>query len=296
MTTTMTAVPLRSADSLPTLARYEIRRYLRSPIFLAGLAGLIWTLAANLRPTIVDANSRPISPVVLIGEIGFVVAFRLTQSMHRSAEALDVAPTSMPTRTAALCFTAIVPLVLGGLSLLAILLFQHGETSYTYGAFSTADRVAILAGQVVLPSLGAPLLGVAVARWVRFPWAVIVFVLAMNAWVIGVDGLAATYRDSFAVLVLRMFAPFAFFTTLGADGGVESWRGSPGFFLGWQLCLCAGAVTVALLRGAAPPLRRRLLRTLAVALALAALMYALAVTGGLGHAIVTNPYGTVESI
>lgn len=134
------------------------------------------------------------------------------------------------------------------------------------------------------------------SRWVRFPWTAIVVVLVINAWVIGIDGVAAAYGDSFAVVLVRMFAPFTFFTTLDAGRGVETWRGSPSFFLGWQLCLCIVAATVALLRGAAPPLRARLLRTLSIVLALAALMYLLAATGGLSHAVITTPSGSVQRI
>jgi len=100
--------------------------------------------------------------------------------------------------------------------------------------------------------------------------------------------LAATHRSSEPVLLMRFFAPFTFFTASNSDA-VETWRGSPWFFVGWQLCLCAVAVTVALLRGAEPALRNRLTRVLIVALAAAALMYALTVTGGLGHAVISNP-------
>lgn len=290
------AAPARSTVSFTVLAGQEVRRYLRSPIFLAGLVAMVWTLASDLRSTIVDANSRPISPVVLIATVGLVTAFRLTHSMQRSAEALDVAPTPLSVRTAALCVTAIVPFAAGVASTVAILAYQRADGSFTYGAFSPADRVVILAGQVAVPCLGAPLLGIALARWVRFPWTVIIVVLLMNAWVVGINGLAATYRDSFAVVLLRMFAPFTFFTAWYPDRGVETWRGSPSFFLAWQLCLCSLAVIVALLRGAAPPLRERLLRALGVMLAVAALMYVLAATGGLGHAIITSQSGTVRPI
>lgn len=46
---------------------------------------------------------------------------------------------------------------------------------------------------------------------------------------------------------------------------------------------------VALLRGADPGLRTRLLRLLAGVLGLAALMYALAVVGGWGYPVMTMP-------
>ena len=67
--------------------------------------------------------------------------------------------------------------------------------------------------------------------------------------------------DSAPIAVLRLFSPFAFFT-LHADAGVTAWRGSPWFFLGWQLALCAIAVLVALLRGAEGRVRTRIIRAL----------------------------------
>ncbi len=62
--------------------------------------------------------------------------------------------------------------------------------------------------------------------------------------------LAIWHPDSAPVAVLRLFAPFAFFTYVLNGGGVTTCRGSPWFFIGWQLALCAIAVLVALLRGA----------------------------------------------
>jgi hypothetical protein len=92
--------------------------------------------------------------------------------------------------------------------------------------------------------------------------------------------------DSAPVAVLRLFAPFALFT-LHSDAGVTAWRGSPWFFIGWQLALCAIAVLVALLRGAEGRLRSRIIRALAVAGAAAVILLVLAATGGFTHAVTT---------
>ena len=101
--------------------------------------------------------------------------------------------------------------------------------------------------------------------------------------------LAASYQNSTLVLWLRIFAPFAILHLRGSPGRVETWRGSPMAFLAWQLCLCALAVIVALLRGADPGLRTRLLRLLAGVLVLAGLMYALAVVGGWAYPVISTP-------
>ena len=78
----------------------------------------------------------------------------------------------------------------------------------------------------------------------RFPGAAFVLFLVLYGWVSLVTILAMWHPDSAPVAVLRLFAPFAFFTLHANSGGVTTWRGSPWFFIGWQLALCAIAVLV----------------------------------------------------
>jgi hypothetical protein len=145
--------------------------------------------------------------------------------------------------------------------------------------------VAVLAGQIVVPALGGPLLGVALGRWVRFPGAAFVLFLLLYGWVSLVTILSIWHPDSALVAVLRLFAPFAFFTYAGDAGGVTAWPGSPWFFLGWQLAVCVIAVLVALLRGAEGRTRSRIIRTLAIAGAAALILLAPAAVGGFTHAV-----------
>jgi len=271
-----------------TLARYEARRYLRSPILLAAIALTAYTVYDLTRGVVSEADELPASAASLLGGLGMIAACWLTQSMRRSAEALDVAPTPTRLRTIALCLTAAVPLACGLFSLLAVVLFRRVDGAWTEGVFSSTDRAAVLVSQVVLPSLGGPLLGIAVGRWVRAGWVAPALFLVIVAWVLVAEGLAVTYRNSEPVLMARMFTPFALFTTWNGEG-VETWRGSPVAFLCWQLCLCAIAVTVALLRDAESAVRRRLIEALLVVSVLAAVSYAFAVTGGLQHAVITYP-------
>jgi hypothetical protein len=72
---------------------------------------------------------------------------------------------------------------------------------------------------------------------------------------------------------------------LHTDAGVTAWRGSPWFFIGWQLALCAIAVLVALLRGAEGRLRSRIIHALGIAGVAAVIMLMLAATGGFTHAV-----------
>ena len=141
------------------------------------------------------------------------------------------------------------------------------------------------------------MLGIAVARWVRSFWVLPVLVTAIGVWVVVVNGLAATYPDSFAVVMVRLFSPYTYFLTLdNHPQAVETWRGSPWFFLAWQLCPCGLVVTTALWRGAAPPSRRRYVFVLLIVGSVVVVMYLLAAVGGLSHPVVTHADGTVRPL
>jgi hypothetical protein len=275
--------------SLGVLARFEGRRFALNPVFLAAAALTAYILWNRQRGVVTDINTVLVYPAIFLGGLGMVAAFWLTQSMRRSADALDVAPTSWPARTGAICLAAAIPLLCGCLSFLAIVIFQQVPGTWSYGALGTSAGVAAALSQTVVPALGGPLLGVALARWVRFPGAAVALFLILYGWVTLTYTLAASHRHSTLIVMLRFFAPFAFFINEDSPGRVETWRGSPWFFLGWQLCLCAVAVIVALLRGADPGLRTRLLRLLAGVLVLAALLYALAVVGGWPYPVISTP-------
>ena len=94
-----------------------------------------------------------------------------------------------------------------------------------------------------------------------------------------------SHVNSALVAVLRLFAPFAFFTLHSDAGGVTAWRGSPRFFIGWQLALCAIAVLVALLRGAEGRVRTQVVRALVLAAVAAMILLVLAGTGGFTYAV-----------
>ena len=138
-----------------------------------------------------------------------------------------------------------------------------------------AGAVAVLAGQIVIAPLGGPLPGVAPGRRARFPGAAFVLFLVLSGWVNLVTALTIARPDSAPAAVLRLFSPFALFT-LHSNAGVTAWRGSPWFFAGWQLALCALAVLAALLRGAGGRTRARIIRALGIAGVAALIMLVLA--------------------
>jgi hypothetical protein len=265
------------------LAVRELRRFVLNPVFLFAVA--ITVAALWVRPRAVsDIDNVNWVAAIFLGGFGMMAAFWLTRSMRASEPVTGVTPVALPARTAALCAVAVVPFACGGLALLRFVQIIPVSNA-AYGAFSPPARVAVLVGQIVIPSLGGPLLGVALGRWVRFPGAAFVLFLLLYGWVSLVTILSVWHPDSAPVAMLRLFAPFAFFTYTLNAGGVTACRGSPWFFIGWQLALCAIAVLVALLRGAEGRLRLRIIRALAIAGAAALVLLVLAGTGGLTHAV-----------
>ena len=271
--------------TLAALAARETRRFARNPVFLFAVAITVSTLWAGPGTSFTEIDTSNPYPAIFFGGFGMMATFWLTRSMRASEPVVGVTPVTLPARTAALCAAAIVPFACGGLTLLRFVqLIPVGDAAY--GPFSPPARIAVLAGQIVVPSLGGPLLGVALGRWVRFPGAAFVLFLILYGWVNLVTILTMSHPNSTLVAVLRLFAPFAFFT-LHSDAGVTAWRGSPWFFLGWQLALCAIAVLVALLRGAEGRARSRIIRALGIAGVAAVIMLLLAGTGGFTHAVTT---------
>jgi hypothetical protein len=265
------------------LAARETRRFVLNPVFLFAVAILVYALWAG-PGTVTDIDTANPYPAIFLGGFGMMATYWLTRSMRASEPVAGVTPVTRPARTAALCAVALVPFACGCLALLRFVQLIP-VSSPLYGPFSPSARVAVLVGQIVIPALGGPLLGVALGRWVRFPGAGFVLFLVLYGWVSLVTIVTMSHQNSAPVAVLRLFAPFAFFTYTGNASGVTAWRGSPWFFIGWQLALCAIAVLVALLRGAEGRVRTRIIRALAIMAAAAVILLGLAATGGFTHPV-----------
>jgi hypothetical protein len=266
------------------LAARELRRFALNPVFLLGVVlaeWITWTGGGGTTTEIDEVNGYP---AVFLGGLGMMAAYWLTRSMHASEPVVGVTPVTRPARTAAVCCVAIVPFCCGVLTLFGML-HSYPVGDAVYGPFSPPARIAVLVAQIVVPSLGGPLLGVALGRWVRFPGAAFVLFLVIFGWVELVTILAMWHVNSALVAVLRLFSPFAFFTLQADSGGVTAWRGSPWFFIGWQLALCAIAVLVALLRGAEGRVRTQIVRALGIAGVAAVILLVLAGLGGFTHAL-----------
>ena len=278
------AAPGRAAFT--ALAAREMRRFALNPVFLFAVAFIVFALWAGPGTGQTEIDTFNPYPAIFLGGFGMMATYWLTRSMRGSEPVVGVTPVTRPARTAALCAVALVPFACGCLALLRFVQLIP-VSSPLYGPFSPSARVAVLVGQIVIPALGGPLLGVALGRWVRFPGAAFVLFLLLYGWVSVVTILSMSHANSALVAVLRLFAPFAFFTSTDSGVGVTAWRGSPWFFIGWQLALCAIAILVALLRGAEGRVRTRIIRALGIAGVAALILLLLAGTGGFTHAVIT---------
>jgi hypothetical protein len=289
MTTAPAPAPPRAGaatarTTFAALAARELRRFVLNPVFLFAMAMTAWITLASPPAGMTEIDVVNPYPAIFLGGFGMLAAFWLPRTMRAGEPVGRGSPATLPGRTAALAAVAIVPLLCGCLALLSFLrTFPLG--SPLYGAFSPSARVAVLVGQIVLPALGGPLLGVALGRWVRFPGAAFVLFLILFGWGNLVTILAIAHPGSAPIAVLRMFAPFAFFTFADNSAHVTAWLGSPWFFLGWQLALCAIAVLVALLRGAEGRTRILVTRALVLTSAAAVILLVLAGTGGFTHPV-----------
>jgi hypothetical protein len=285
MTATLTFGPPATSPgraAFTALAARETRRFVLNPVFLLAVVMTMWVAWSRAGAAVTEIDEVNGYPAVFLGGFGMMAAYWLTRSMRASEPVAGVTPVTRPARTAALCWVAIVPFGCGILALLGFLRsYPLGDAAY--GPFSPSARIAVLVGQIVVPSLGGPLLGVALGRWVRFPGAAFVLFLVIFGWVELVTILTISRPDSAPIAVLRLFSPFAFFTLHADAGGVTAWRGSPWFFIGWQLALCAIAVLLALLRGAEGRTRSRIIRALGVAGVAALILLVLAAIGGFTH-------------
>jgi hypothetical protein len=289
MTTTLTFGPPATAPGRATftaLAARETRRLVLNPVFLFAVAFITFALWAGPDAGQTEIDTSNPYPAIFLGGFGMMATYWLTRSMRASEPVVGVTPVTQSARTAALCAVALVPFACGCLALLRFVQLTP-VSSPLYGPFSPSARVAVLVGQIVIPALGGPLLGVALGRWVRFPGAAFVLFLVLYGWVSLVTILSMSHQNSTFVAVLRLFAPFAFFTSTGNGAAVTAWRGSPWFFIGWQLALCAIAVLVALLRGAEGRVRSRIIRALGIAAVAAVILLVLAAIGGFTQAVTT---------
>jgi hypothetical protein len=302
-TTTRTRSESSHSGSMRPLVWLEIRRFARHPVFLTGVASCIVVLVMAMQElTAHPTNDRVGAAVVslFVGLFSVLTAYLITRSMKDSAEVLEATPTSVTRRTAAVCamcsVSGLVAAAFGVFGLVSLRVWPIPD--WLFGTFSDADVVVAMAQQTAVAAIGGTLVGVAAGRWLRFRGAGFALIVALPFWVFLSSGAtAAAELGGTWPKLARVFSPFAFFQTQQVSPvSVDTFPGSPRWYLLWLLALCALAVVAALLYGAEGVVRTRLMRLGPALLAMAALCLVLTATQGPQHVVRSYPNGTTSVI
>jgi len=283
MSTTVTAGP-----TFGTLARKEIVRYLRHPLFLAGAVLLV--ISGLMQPEDwFSTTLEGLAPAAGLGLFGLVVMVSLTRSSDRAAEAAGSVSTSQRTRTLALACAVVVPF---GCALLwyaytIVGYHQHppAPEAVPFGPVDDGFVYATVFAQGVMASVGGPILGLVIGRWISKRGAAPVAVVLMVLVTILMQGLFEFNRS------WREVWPWThFYGPFGGDGDPDRalvLTGSPYLYVGYLAALCIIGVLVAMLRDDESD-RRGLLRLLAVVGVAAVVLVVFTITGGYDDTLV-NP-------
>jgi hypothetical protein len=259
MSTTMdrrTDSDVVATPSILPLALAEARRFGRHPLFLLAVlleVTIVGVLVVQEDVVTVSPLEDTVFPTFLFGVFGFVVAHRLTTGLKPARELPETVPTTEQRRTVALCLACLVPFTAGVLLTLVWLVAgalwppqpqAPAETVAWFADMPTWPLVAAIVASLPLPTLGGPLLGVAVARWAPFRGSALLGTVLLVVGSAYGDALPGSW---FAV------SPWAnMSSSLVVDGTIlGSWLRED-VVMGWRAlyiaCLCALAALAALLR------------------------------------------------
>ena len=266
---TLSGAAVRSDGVLWQLARLEIRRYLRHPLYLLGLLVLLLSVAGMVSASSTDQSplSAPIAPAFLMGVFGVVVAAQLTASAARVGRSAGAVPVSERTRTLALAVAFAVPALTVAVWLVVFLVVYRVHPPlagvWWFGTLSTGHVISMLMGTTVVSAFGGPALGMLTARWVRWrPAPLVVAVLLVVACML------TQTSDAFPRRV-ALLAPWTAWSAGVTDGRAVYYAGSPQWWLVYAVALCVLTVVAAVYRDRDADRGR--LRTIAVVVVVVAL-------------------------
>ena len=247
---TSTALPVSGSTSVTGMAGIEARRLARNPIFLTGVVLAFGVLAlmvvVNEDPVFVDLLSIPVLPAFFIGLTSLIATNRLTRSTEAAVEAVGTAPGTEAQRTAAVALACFVPFTAGLLFTVAEIVVARtvgiAEQEWWFGTLPDWQVWSILLALGPAACLGAALLGVLSGRWLHFPGAAAVMVVAVVAVSFG-GAMPLAYGDSSE---LRLWVPWAMWHSGSMeDGTAVLFAGNPLPYLCYVLCLCVAGALVA---------------------------------------------------
>lgn len=286
MTQTL-AAPLPAMHGV--LARREIRNFASSPLFLVGavvtIALLIHRLGWSQDSGQVLTDS--IVPAAMIGLIGVIVMAQQTRRSDRAAEAAGATAVSEFERTVALAWAVTVPVgvtvIWYVVSAWFVLSRPPPDWAVPSGPVDNGYVLSVMFGQSVVAAAGGPLLGLVIARWLRFPGAAVLGTVLMVVIAMPLQGwFEWTWRWHMVWPWTHWYGPLTF-TGVGEPVHWVALPGSPQMWLVYLLALCALGTAAALYHDPEGP-RPLLRRVIAVLILAAVVALVLAMVTGLPEA------------
>jgi hypothetical protein len=243
------SLPATTRPDLPTMIGIEARRFAKHPLFLIGFVAAIavTVLVTTSGRYANDMLSMPIVPAFFIGLTSLVTAARLTRSTESATEAIGTAPGSEADRTLALAGACLVPFTAGVIWLVEILAIISIRDSVHpnelwFGTLGDLQVWAILIALGPIACLGGGLVGVLVGRWLKFPGASAVVVVALV--VLDLIGQVPFINEANpSPHGFRLYVPWAMFHSGSLEDGTQIlYAGNAVAYLGYLLALCGLAV------------------------------------------------------
>lgn len=278
-----------AADTTPfaVLARREIRHYATAPLFWVGVVLLV----AQVVLSSVEENDGTSStltmivPAATLGLLGLITMANLTHRSDRSAAAAGTTAIGESERTLALAAAIVVPV---GVALLwytwAVVYFvaePPADFVFPAGPVSTAYVLAVMFALSVMTAAGGPILGLVIARWLRFRGSTaLATVLVVIVSILLQGNFESTWRWHVVWPWTYWYGPLGWETT---GTGSTSWvalPGSPIAWIGYLAALCVLGLLLALYHDPEGP-RARLRTALLATGAVAAVLLVLTMTTGL---------------
>lgn len=283
-----------TAPPFPVLARREIRHYATAPLFWVGLVLLV----AQVVLSSVEENDGTSStltmivPAATLGLLGLITMANLTRRSDRSAAAAGTTAIGESERTLALATAIVVPI---GVALIwyawAVAHFvavPPADSVFPTGPVSTGHVLAVMFALSVMAAAGGPLLGLVIARWLRFRGATaLATVLVVIVSILLQGNFESTWRWHVVWPWTYWYGPLGWSTTGIGDTHWVALPGSPFVWIGYLAALCVLGMLLALYHDPEGPRAR--LRTALLATGVAAVvLLVLTMTTGLAEPYV-NP-------
>jgi len=279
----MSATASRAANAL---VRQELRRYATSPIFLIGAALLLVQVLLSTFAEEDDGASSTITviaPATLLGLMGIIAMANLTRRSDRSAQAAGTTAIGEFVRTRALIAAVAVPVTAALVWYAwAVAFFRASppaDWAVPSGPVSTGYVLSVMFALSVLAAAGGPLLGLVIARWVRFRGATALFTVAMVIVTILMQGnFTVTWRWHVIWPWTYWYGPLGWHDGSAAEH-IIALPGNPYAWIGYLLGLCAIGALAALYHDPEAPRGRLRVVMVVVGLAVIALLAVTMLTG-----------------